>query len=127
MESRPRASLSSTITRTTCAALAKSFPLYAFSNTNAVHRAFWQARYASLLKPFSGIFCSCELGARKPSPAAFLEVGRRIGVAPAHIAFFDDHAGNVRGAREAGLLAQEVHCVDEIRGALRSEGIACDF
>jgi putative hydrolase of the HAD superfamily len=106
--------------------LARSFPLYAFSNTNVAHRAFWQARYASLLQPFSQIFCSCDLGARKPSAAAFLEVSRRIGVAPGRIAFFDDHAQNVRGAREAGLLAHEVHSVGDIRAALQHEGIRCD-
>ena len=106
--------------------LAKSFPLYAFSNTNVAHQAFWQARYASLLQPFSQIFCSCDLGARKPSADAFLEVSRRIGIAPGRIAFFDDHAQNVRGAREAGLLAHGVHSVDDIRAALQREGIRCD-
>lgn len=106
--------------------LARSFPLYAFSNTNAAHRAFWQARYAELLQPFSQIFCSCDLGTRKPSVDAFLEVSRRIGVAPGRIAFFDDHAQNVRGAREAGLLAHEVHSAGDIRAALQHEGIRCD-
>ena len=106
--------------------LAKSFPLYAFSNTNVAHRIFWQARYAKLLQPFSQIFCSCDMDARKPSAAAFREVTRRIGVAPARIVFFDDHADNVRGAREAGLLAHEVHSADDIRAALQQHGIRCD-
>ena len=106
--------------------LARAHLLYAFSNTNVAHRAFWQVRYASLLQPFSQIFCSCDLGARKPSADAFLEVSRRIGIAPGRIAFFDDHAQNVRGARDAGLLAHEVHSVDDIRAALQREGIRCD-
>ncbi|MGH8673569.1 MAG: HAD family hydrolase [Burkholderiales bacterium] len=107
--------------------LAKSFPLYLFSNTNRAHRAFWQSRYAGLLAPFSEIFCSCDMGARKPSAGAFLEVCRRIGVAPARIAFFDDHAENVLGARETGLLAYEAHSAADIREALRQgPGIACD-
>jgi putative hydrolase of the HAD superfamily len=106
--------------------LARGFPLYAFSNTNVAHRAFWKVRYASLLKPFSQIFCSCDLGARKPAAASFLEVGRRIGIAPERIVFFDDHPHNVRGAREAGLLAHEVHSVSDIRAALLREGIRCD-
>ena len=106
--------------------LARSYPLYAFSNTNVAHRAFWQARYAKLLRPFLQIFCSCDLGVRKPSADAFLEVSRRIGIAPGRIAFFDDHAQNVRGAREAGLLAHEVHSVGDIRAALQREGIRCD-
>ena len=106
--------------------LAKSFPLYAFSNTNVAHRVFWQARYAKLLQPFTQIFCSCDIGARKPSADAFLEVSRRIGVAPARIVFFDDHSDNVRGAREAGMLAHEVHSAGDIRAALEHHGIRCD-
>ena len=108
------------------AKLAKSLPLYAFSNTNVAHRTFWQVRYASILEPFSQIFCSCDLGTRKPSPAAFLEVAGRIELAAERIVFFDDHPDNVRGAREAGLRAHEVHSAEDIRAALRREGVVCD-
>ena len=108
------------------AKLAKSLPLYAFSNTNAAHRTFWHVRYGSILEPFSKIFCSCDLGTRKPSPAAFLEVAGRIEIAPGRIVFFDDHPDNVRGAREAGLRAHEVHSAEDIRAALRREGVVCD-
>ena len=104
--------------------LAKSYPLYAFSNTNVAHRMFWQVRYARLLEPFSQIFCSCDLGTRKPSPAAFLEVASRIEIEPERIVFFDDHPDNVRGAREAGLRAHEVRSAADIRAALRLEGVA---
>jgi putative hydrolase of the HAD superfamily len=107
------------------ASLQGRIPLYAFSNTNVAHRTFWQVRYATVLHPFSEIFCSCDLGLRKPSPAAFLEVGRRIGIAPARMLFFDDSGENVRGARDAGLRAHEVHSAGEIRSALRQEGIEC--
>ena len=105
--------------------LSETLPIYGFSNTNVAHRRYWQVRYTSLLEPFSQIFCSCDLGARKPSPTAFLEVGRRIGIAPDRIAFFDDSAENVHGAREAGLIAHEVHGAADIREALRREGIVC--
>ena len=106
------------------ATLARSFPLYVFSNTNVAHRDFWRVRYAGLLGAFSQIFCSCDLGLRKPSPAAYLEVAKRIGIAPARIVFFDDHQANVLGAREAGLRAHEVHSAADIRAALSREGIA---
>ena len=108
------------------ARLAKTHPLYAFSNTNVAHRMFWQVRYAGILEPFAQIFCSCDLGTRKPSPAAFLQVASRIDIAPARIVFFDDHPDNVRGAREAGLRAHEVHSAEDIRAALRLEGVVCD-
>jgi len=108
-------------------ALAQSFPLYLFSNTNHAHRAFWQFCYAKLLAPFSEIFCSCDLGVRKPSGEAFVEVCRRIGIAAPRIAFFDDREENVLGARGAGLLAHQVHSAADIRSALIHElRIACN-
>jgi FMN phosphatase YigB (HAD superfamily) len=61
-------------------ALADRFPLYAFSNTNKAHYAFWEPRYRALLAPFREILCSCDLGCRKPDPDAFLRVASRIGV-----------------------------------------------
>ena len=99
------------------------YPLYAFSNTNHAHLGYWQPRYASLLSPFSAVYCSCEIGARKPEVEAFLEVARRMGVSPGRIAFFDDHSANVLGARKAGLLAHEAHSVAQVREALSQWGI----
>jgi putative hydrolase of the HAD superfamily len=50
---------------------------------------------------------SWELGARKPDRAFFVEAARRIGAEPAAILFVDDNPGNVAGAREAGLAAEQ--------------------
>jgi FMN phosphatase YigB (HAD superfamily) len=57
---------------------------------------------------------------------AFREVADRIGVAPERIGFFDDHAVNVAGARDAGLLAHEVHSAADVREALRRLGVRLD-
>jgi putative hydrolase of the HAD superfamily len=102
--------------------VARSNSLYAFSNTNQTHVAHWQPRFGEVLALFSGVYCSCELRARKPDAAAFGEVAKRIGQAPARIAFFDDSPANVAGAREAGLLAWEVHSTADVRQALRELG-----
>lgn len=106
--------------------LALERPLYAFSNTNRAHVAHWAPRYRELLAPFSAVYCSCDLGARKPDTAAFLEVAKRIGVQPQRIAFFDDHALNVAGARNAGLLAEEAHSAAGVREVLRRLGVRLD-
>jgi putative hydrolase of the HAD superfamily len=50
---------------------------------------------------------SWELGARKPDGAFFLEAARRIGAEPTEILFVDDNPGNVAGAREVGLAAEQ--------------------
>lgn len=101
--------------------LAKHLPLYVFSNTNPSHRAFWQFRYGKTLAPLTGVFCSCDLGARKPAGHAFLEVCRRIGIQPSRIGFFDDRPENVLGARRAGLQACQAASAAEIRRALVQE------
>ncbi|HEX5612006.1 MAG TPA: HAD family hydrolase, partial [Burkholderiales bacterium] len=52
--------------------LARLHPLYVFSNTNRAHMAHWEPRYRALLAPFSAVYCSCDLGMRKPDVEAFL-------------------------------------------------------
>ena len=102
-------------------ALAPVLPLYLFSNTNRMHRAYWTARYRELLTPLSGVFCSCDLGVRKPTPEAFLRVADLIGLPPARIAFFDDLAENVRGARAAGLAGFHVSSTAEVLETLEDD------
>jgi putative hydrolase of the HAD superfamily len=101
--------------------LAAAMPLYLFSNTNALHHAFWSRAYRSLLESFTTIFCSHQLGSRKPSPDAFRQVVESIGIAPARVAFFDDLPENVDGARQAGLVAFHVTSIVELRRALVNE------
>src|SRR5262245_29524942 len=83
--------------------LAARMPLYLFSNTNRLHHECWSVRYRELLAPLTGIYCSHEVGERKPNLQAFVSVARRIGLPPHRIAFFDDLKENVLGARKAGL------------------------
>jgi len=94
-------------------------PVYAFSNTNAMHQRVWSRRFAPALANFREVFVSHELGARKPERAAFEEVARRIGVAPPRILFFDDTRTNVEGARAAGLQSVWVREPQDVADALR--------
>ncbi len=101
--------------------LASVMPLYLFSNTNALHHAFWSREYRSLLEHFSMIFCSHQLGARKPSPDVFRKVAEAIMVPPGRLAFFDDLLENVAGARQAGLVGFHVTSMTDLRRALVDE------
>jgi len=82
-------------------------------NGYGVHLATNQERYrAAYLRDVLGydalfdVSCySCELGLAKPAPAFFAEAVRRIGAEPPAVLFIDDSAGNVEGARAAGLAA----------------------
>ncbi|TAN54220.1 MAG: HAD family phosphatase [Betaproteobacteria bacterium] len=104
--------------RALLATAARRWTLHLFSNTGEAHRNLWAPRYRSLLHPFSRRFLSCEIGLRKPDPAAFAHVARAIGLAPQRIAFFDDTAENVAGARAAGLRAFHVRAPRDVAAAL---------
>ena len=57
--------------------------------------------------------------AGKPEPAIFLEVARRLGVAPAHCVVFEDAPLGIEAARRAGMRAVAVtsgHRADELAG-----------
>jgi glucose-1-phosphatase len=102
---------------------AKRLPLYAFSNTNAPHVAYFSGQYAEVLSHFREIFVSSSIGLRKPDAEAYDHVVRAIGVPAERIVFFDDLAENIRGARECGLKAVLVNSPDDVARALEALGI----
>lgn len=105
--------------------LGTQLPIYLFSNTNQVHYAFWGSEYPELLAPVRQVFCSHEIGLRKPSVEAYAHVISQIGLPAERIAFFDDSALNVEGARQAGLLAFVTAGPDALRQSLaRDLGIS---
>ena len=103
--------------------LAATLPLYVFSNTNPVHQQAWQSRFKDALAPIEEIYCSWQIGLRKPSVQSYLTVADEIGVAPDHILFVDDNQENVVGARAAGMdarhVASEADTVAILRGLMR--------
>lgn len=98
--------------------LSCKIPLYLFSNTNAAHHRYWREKYRDLLKPFKTIYCSYEIGFRKPTVDSFFYVLKDIGMPPDRMAFFDDLAENVTAARQVGLQGFQVTSSDDIRQVL---------
>lgn len=99
-------------------------PCYAFTNTNAAHRAFWSRKFPCVSNALDGVFASCEIGLRKPERRAFDHVAQALGVPPASILFFDDSPENVDGASRAGLQAVHVRVPADVADALRATGCA---
>lgn len=102
---------------------ARHLPLYAFSNTNAAHVAYFPPLYADVLKHFREVFLSSSIGLRKPDAAAYEHVVKAIGVPASRIVFFDDVAENVEGARAVGIHAVQVKSPADIAQALAALGI----
>lgn len=99
---------------------AKRLPLYAFSNTNAPHFAYFSGQYAEVLGHFRQVFASSSIGLRKPDAEAYDHVVRAIGVPANRIVFFDDLAENIEGARQRGLKGILVNSPDDVARALEA-------
>lgn len=97
-------------------------PLYAFSNTNAAHVESFSARFKDVLRHFDEVYVSSAIGHRKPELKSFLHVADAVGLPPGEILFFDDSAGNIEGARNAGLQTVHVRSHDDVLAALTKHG-----
>ncbi|MDB5654060.1 MAG: haloacid dehalogenase [Tardiphaga sp.] len=104
-------------------AAAAQLPLYAFSNTNAAHVAYFSEPYAEVLAHFRKIFLSSSIGLRKPNRDAYEHVIEAIGVPAGRIVFFDDLADNIAGARACGLNAVHVTSPYDVARALAALGL----
>ena len=98
--------------------LSARIPVYAFSNSNVMHQAFWERKYAKTLSLFRNVFVSSDLGMRKPEAEAYRHVAACIGVEPQRVLFFDDTRENIDGARDIGMFAVHVRDVTDIRASV---------
>jgi putative hydrolase of the HAD superfamily len=88
------------------------------SNVNSAH---WERCVElGVDRLFDACFLSHELGLRKPEPAIYEEVSKRLGVPPDDIHFFDDVPANVDAARAGGMNAALVE-----KGGLEAALVAC--
>jgi putative hydrolase of the HAD superfamily len=71
--------------------------------TNNVAGAGWRASFPFEL--FDVVVDSSEVGVRKPDPAIFRELLRRVELAPDRVAFVDDLPRNVHAAAALGIRA----------------------
>jgi epoxide hydrolase-like predicted phosphatase len=79
--------------------------LSCLTNTNILHAEVWREVYRSQLEYFDMIFCSFEIGARKPERKVYETVLNSIGVEPECVLFIDDKEENVLGASDVGMEA----------------------
>jgi len=85
--------------------LSARVPVFALSNTNPTHLEHILERYP-WFSCFREVLASCDLGHRKPEPAIYEILIRRVGLPAGEILFVDDRAENVHGARALGITAE---------------------
>jgi HAD superfamily hydrolase (TIGR01509 family) len=98
--------------------LASRFPLYLLSNTNSLHFDYIQARFAAILQPFRAFVLSYQVRSRKPEPAIYQSLIRRVGRPPQEILFLDDKESFVEAARGQELAAWQFRSPQEMRQEL---------
>jgi putative hydrolase of the HAD superfamily len=102
---------------------AKRLPLYALSNTNPPHIAYFSQAYADVLSHFRELYLSSTIGLLKPDAATYDHVVEAIGVPASRIVFFDDLIENIDGARACGLKAVHVKSSGDVADALTALGL----
>ena len=105
-----------------CKTLRRTLTVACLSNTNAVHWARMMERQG-LGAHLDRAYASHLLGMMKPAQAIFDHVCRDMGIAPGETLFFDDGAGNVEGARAAGLEADQATSIADVKRALTARGL----
>lgn len=83
--------------------LSSKFELYGLSNTNLEHKSAWEIKYQDLLNPLKQIFCSHEMGMRKPDTEIYEALIKKLNIKPENCLYFDDSKENVRAAKGLGF------------------------
>ncbi len=99
------------------AQLRTKYPLYALSNTNNAHAAYFLEAHADLFSGFQQLFLSHQIGGRKPERAAFEHVAQAIGLTPSEILLFDDLETNIAAAEALGFHTVHVTGPDALETA----------
>jgi putative hydrolase of the HAD superfamily len=104
--------------------LAGQVRVVGLTNTNAEHFRTWSALYPELEARMERIFCSQQMGARKPEPDCFAQVLDWLDLAPGLVAFVDDRAENIEAAEAMGMRGLLARSIPQIREQLRAMGLA---
>lgn len=101
---------------------ATGLPLAIFSNNGPLFADYFDATFPETARLFPRRFFACQLGVRKPDPAAFAAVEAALrkeeDTAPDEIFFVDDNPDNTREARFQGWRTHTFTDVEGLREAV---------
>lgn len=105
--------------------LKNKYRLIALTNTNKTHSRVWVSRYQTVLSEFEKIFCSHEMGTRKPEAEAYQICLDYLRLRPNESVFLDDRAENIQGAKNMGIHGIQVYSFDQMLHEMNKLGVAC--
>lgn len=77
--------------------------IHAYTNTNEIHRNAWTKKFSLEMSHFEKIYCSNQLGFRKPESRGFEFILSDLRTAPAELVFIDDMLENTEAAKKMGM------------------------
>jgi HAD superfamily hydrolase (TIGR01509 family) len=104
--------------------LREKYPVFLYSNTNRIHYEAFEAVYRDLYPDehfndlFNKAYYSHEIGYRKPEIEGYLHIINDQGLSAGNTLFVDDNAGNIEGAKLAGLLTHHLGATKRIENVL---------
>lgn len=96
-------------------------PVAILSNTTSAFHD--DLRVHGLSEAFDAVFTSAGLGAAKPAPATYLAVTAALGIGPGKVFFADDEMIHIRGARHAGMQAEQFTSPAQFAATLARAGL----
>ncbi|MCL2389954.1 MAG: HAD family phosphatase [Endomicrobia bacterium] len=100
------------------------YHLAVLSNTNELHMEYLKAGYPEVFALFDKFFLSYEMNERKPDDKIFQKIIEYYACEPSSLFFTDDLDENVRAAKRNGITAYQFTTALNLKGNLKSEGIA---
>ncbi len=105
--------------------LSEKYPVFLYSNTNRIHYEAFEAYYRSLNPDrhfndlFKKAYYSHEIGYRKPEIEGYQHILNDQELVAGNTLFVDDNAGNIEGAKLAGLLTHHLGATEKIEHVLK--------
>jgi putative hydrolase of the HAD superfamily len=97
----------------------RKLPIYALTNSNAIHKKVWSTRFNTILSRFRAVFNSSDIGSRKPEPDVFHYIAAATGVDLQQVVFYDDLAENIAGAKAVGLTTVHVKSIADVEKSFK--------
>jgi epoxide hydrolase-like predicted phosphatase len=95
----------------------KKAKVYAFSNTNTIHKEVNEKR--GVFAHFDGAFLSCDFGYVKPDKEFFEIVLQRLSLPAKHVLLIDDKKENIDKAKQMGMQALLYNTSEKLRIQLK--------
>ncbi len=103
--------------------LKENYRIVALTNTNELHKKIWSAKFEPILNNFENVFCSHEIGYRKPDYKTFETVIEYLKIEKKDLLFLDDNIINISSSKQFGINSLLVKNFEQMILELEINGV----